>query len=393
MNILYLTHLYPTPNEPNSGVFNYQRVSALKKAGYDIKVVVPVSVTPPVQFIFPSFRIKKTAEFIRKVWFTGNKLQGFEEASYIKWIALPRKFLWSYQHAAMHYCIGKEISKIINDFNPEIVITSVLHPEGSFAKYLKKKFNLPVISIAEGSEILLYPGLYKGINRIIKTINSYCAKIVFVSQNMDEIISQKYNIPNSCVINNGYDKGMFYFVSQSGNDEKPYRILSVGSLDSIKGHDLILEAVRNIPDIFLTIVGTGELLAEYNRFIVENNLTGRIAIKELIDPENMREVYQSNDIFCMASRSEGFGIAVLEALACGLPVVAANKGIVPEVIKEGINGYIINGITAKCVKDGIVKAIDTKWDKKKISESVINYSWDKWAYEMNDLIKRTLKYY
>lgn len=390
MKILFISHLFPSEHEPYNGIFNLQRVKALKKKGHEIIVVVPVSITPPLKYLFPLIRMKKIKEYFKNVW-SNNAMQDQIPVYYLKWIALPRKILWRYQHAALNFCIKRKMAEIIDIHKPEIVITSVLHPEGSYAKYLKRIYNLPVISIAEGSELLIYPQLYKGIEKIINTINAYCDKIVFVSQNMAERVLSKYNVKNHCVINNGYETEWFFYSPRNDGNKTILRIVSVGSLSFIKGHDLLLEAVKNLSSAELTIIGAGDLHQEYTRFINENNLSRRVTIKEPIKPAELREEFLKYDVFCMPSRSEGSGIVSLEALACGLPVVVSKTGIIPEIIRNGENGFIVNELTSICLQENLIKAVNQKWNKKSIAESVLNYNWDKWAEEMTKIINNTCK--
>lgn len=391
MKILFFSHLYPSNYEVNSGICNIQRINALRKLGYEVKIVVPVSITPPLKYLMPIPQINKIFRHIKNMrHIEKNKNMDSIDAHYLKWLSLPMRYFWSYQLSALHLSIGRKIDKFINEYRPDIVITSVLHPEGGYAKYFKTKHKLHVISIAEGSELLVYPKLYKGIEKIVENINMYCDRVIFVSKDMAEIINKKYAIANTRVINNGYDDEMFYYSHKPEKCNSTFRILSVGNLDFIKGHDLLLEAVRNIPNVVLTIVGAGDLLKQYADYINENNLTGKVFLKGFVEPSKLNKIYRESDIFCLPSRSESFGVAVLEALACGLPVVASNRGIAKEVICNGVNGFIASDLTPECLEETLSKAISQKWDNKKISESVKDYSWNRWAHEIIEISKEIL---
>ena len=392
MKIVFFSHLFPSENEPSSGVFNHQRVRALEKLGHELIVIVPVCVTPPLKFLSPVPQPAKIRDFIEKVWFKKNsQKETSNNIHYIKWFPVPKKLLWSYQLEALHISINRKLSKIIEEFQPDLVITSVIHPEGSYAKYFKEKYKLPVLSIAEGSELLLYPQWYKGIERIVKIVNRYCDQVVFVSKEMRDIITKKYKIERSSIINNGYDDELFYYDPHGTKKNDLFQIISVGNLYHIKGHDLLLQAVKEIPDVSLTIIGSGDYYEKYLNFIKKNEMENRVSLLGYVAPEFLRNHYQSADFFCLPSRSESFGIAALEAMACGLPVISSNVGEMINIIKDGDNGYLAEVDSIKSLKNQIIKSKSTNWNHEKISTFVSgNYGWNIWADTFNHLIQNIL---
>ena len=89
---------------------------------------------------------------------------------------------------------------------------------------------------------------------------------------------------------------------------------------------------------------------------------------------------------CMPSRSNGFGIASLEALGCGLPLIAANVGGFSEIVIEGFNGFLIPSEETEAIAQPLTKAVITKWNNKEIEMlAKENYSWAKWAKQIEDL--------
>lgn len=325
MRILLFTHLFPSEYEPNNGIYNLHRVKALKNAGHDIVVAVPVSIIPPVKYMFPLPHVKKIYDYIKMIYSLTSMTDGHSATYYLGWIPIPGIMLWRHQHIFLYISIKCKISKIISVYKPDLIITSVLHPEGSCAKYFKQKYNLPVITIAEGSEVLVYPSLYKGFKEILDRINTFSDKVIFVSAEMEKELTCKYHFNNYYTINNGYDNEIFNYTPRRSRNGLSVRIISVGNLNNIKGHDLLLEAVKKIPNAILTIVGDGDLYGKYARYISNNRIQDRVVIKGYTKPKELNALLNANDIFCMPSRSESFGIASVEALACGMPVVASKK--------------------------------------------------------------------
>lgn len=132
---------------------------------------------------------------------------------------------------------------------------------------------------------------------------------------------------------------------------------TVGTLRREKGHDILLQALARLADLepTLLVVGDGPLaqsLAASSRALGVDRLVrwhGR-------DPDCL-PLLDAMDIFAFPSRSEGLGIAILEAMARGLPVVAARTGGIPEVVQDGVTGRLVPPESA----DALAQALRALW--------------------------------
>lgn len=387
MKIIILSHLFPGENDEFNGVCNLSRAKALKRSGNEILIIKPLSVLPPINYIFPLPRVKKLGALISKIFKMPQKyIYGGFPVIAIKWCPLPKRIFWWEQIYFFNYFIGKKIKKILEEYKPDAVITVVTHPEGTYTRYLKEICGCPIISIAEGSEVLLYPKLYRGIEKIVETLNKYSDRVIFVSENMASSAVEKYNFKKWCIIKNGYENSIFTLsLKNLSRDMKS--VLSVGSLEFNKGHDLLLNAILELPGWKLTIVGDGRLHQQYLNFIKEHRLTERVKIVQYLNQADLKKLYQSNGLFCMPSRSESFGVAAMEALSCGMPVIGSNTGIMGDVIKNRSNGFILSELTSLCIEETLINASKHPWDQEKIAATVKGYSWDKWAKDISSLIE------
>ena len=119
------------------------------------------------------------------------------------------------------------------------------------------------------------------------------------------------------------------------------RLLSVGTLVPRKGHDLLIAALAILQNLpwRLTILGDSErdpsTTAALRRAIAKAGLGERIALVGAVSPSELQQHYIAADLFVLASRHEGYGMAYAEAIAHGLPVIGTTAGAIPEAVPEG----------------------------------------------------------
>jgi len=123
-----------------------------------------------------------------------------------------------------------------------------------------------------------------------------------------------------------------------GHPESPL-LLSVGRLSAEKGIENLRPILEAIPGARLALVGDGP-----HRAALERHFAGMpVHFAGFLHGEELAAAYASSDIFLMPSRTETLGLVVLEAMSSGLPVVAARAGGIPEMIKDGVSGYLFDG--------------------------------------------------
>jgi glycosyltransferase involved in cell wall biosynthesis len=122
--------------------------------------------------------------------------------------------------------------------------------------------------------------------------------------------------------------------------EVPPLILSVGILAPRKGHDILLRALAHLTDLDWRAVIVGaphfpQTAAELRALCAELGLEGRVRLTGLIDEAALRDQYRRATVFALATRHEGYGIVLGEALLHGLPIVTCRVGAVPQTVPDG----------------------------------------------------------
>jgi glycosyltransferase involved in cell wall biosynthesis len=181
--------------------------------------------------------------------------------------------------------------------------------------------------------------------KILSRIVSNAAAIVTVSEYFKAYAAQKLNIDPEriYVAPNGVDINRFSPPKHRVHNET-CRLISVGRLERIKGHDILVKAAHLLKsqgaDISLTLVGDGKERENLERQVNELELGNLVHFLGDQPPDSIVEQLHRSDIFVMPSRDESFGVACIEAMATGLPVVASRVGGLPAFVEQGINGLL-----------------------------------------------------
>jgi len=186
------------------------------------------------------------------------------------------------------------------------------------------------------------------------------------------------------VIPNGVDTERFS-PSETTPESQTLRLLTVGRLSVTKRVEILIDAVDILRkqgcQILLKIVGGGQMLQKLKQIVNEKNLDNIIEITGRIDAEDMPEVYRQNDIFISASKLEGMSNAMLEAMASGLPIIAARCEGTEELIAE--NGLVIENATAEEIAKAIKKLIDDRQLRNQMSiaarQQAQRFTWEQIA--------------
>ena len=220
-------------------------------------------------------------------------------------------------------------------------------PSGPIGYWLKKRYGLPYIIRFGGGDI---PGfqdrfkfVYKIISPAVKVIWKNASALIANSEGLRQFALKFYNEKPIDVIYNGVD-AEGYYPDYSKRNSKRINLLFVSRLIERKGLQFIIPELKRIQqqtgkDIFLTIVGDGPYRTELEKLVDEYNVRDMVEFVGQKDKAELLCYYQAGDIFVFPSKREGMPNAVLEAMACGLPVVMTPCEGSSELVEE--NGEIV----------------------------------------------------
>jgi len=183
----------------------------------------------------------------------------------------------------------------------------------------------------------------------------------------------------------GFNSKNFHFVKSdllynlSGFSKDRLILLSIGKLMPHKNHRAMILAVKKLKEIYpkisLVIIGNGPLLSTYQHLISKLNLDHYVRIVTTkIPQQEMAKIYSSAYIYLCVSLKEIFGMTVLEAMACGTPVIGSNIGGMKDIIQSGKNGFLIDPRDIDGLCDCILKLLKDQRMRAKFSKCAIEIS-------------------
>jgi glycosyltransferase involved in cell wall biosynthesis len=120
--------------------------------------------------------------------------------------------------------------------------------------------------------------------------------------------------------------------------ERKLRLLFVGTINQRKGIKYLLEAIALLPKHRVELVVCGRVVDDLSLFA---GLRDQVDIRPSVSAEGLLEAYQTADVFVFPSLAEGFGHVLLEAMACGLPVISTRRTAAPDLIRPGMEGFLV----------------------------------------------------
>jgi glycosyltransferase involved in cell wall biosynthesis len=274
------------------------------------------------------------------------------------------------------------LGQLLQEVKPDTVNVHFYTEEALLFALLKTIFGYRLVISCHGSDVKNMKWMRR---RAAPFILSQADGVTCVSQNLAQKLNDQLPTdPAARVIHNGIDHS-FWNVDQEAKREaqREKNIVSVGALRCVKGHDVLLRSFRRVvnqhPQAKLKILGDGPKRREYESLISKTNLSGYVRLMGWCSKEKVREALKEATIFVFPSRHEGFGIALVEAMATGCPIVATKTGGIPEVV-GGTDAKLVPPASETALAEALIDALnDKEWRRNAGSASAqraAEFDWD-----------------
>jgi phosphatidylinositol alpha-1,6-mannosyltransferase len=259
--------------------------------------------------------------------------------------------------------LARDIDALAREVNADVIFLDPMLPLGHLGPRLRAA---PYVVVAHGAEITVpgrLPGTRQLARRVLRGASAVVAAGEYPAREAEHAAGTKLQ---TVIIPPGVDTERFAPVDSSheraairarfGLDPARPFVLGLSRLVPRKGFDVVIDAVRQLPDVQLVIAGTGRDRARLERRAHNVHFLGRIA------DDDLPLLYGAADVFAMCCRdrwggleAEGFGIVFVEAAACGVPAVAGRSGGAHEAVADGETGYVVPPRDVRAVRNAIEK--------------------------------------
>jgi len=283
----------------------------------------------------------------------------------------------------------------IRKINPDLVHIQSLYlgMPGCLAKKILKK---PYLIWSRGLDAY-FPDWFTRLTAGLILKNAQA--VIALTENMKKELKKNYK-GEIYVIPNGIDLAGFNNLSKSEMRKKlqinkeDKIILFVGRFRPEKGLEYLVKAMSIIKEkdreAKLLLAGEGPEEENLRNLIFEKQLTEFITFTGQIPHENVKDYMVASDIFVLPSLTEGFPNVLLEAMACGLPIVASKITGIPEIVINGENGFLVESKSPKEIAEKLLFLLNNPELRKKISRN--NLKKIK-CYSFESIIKKLEKVY
>lgn len=364
MHILILPSAYPTEDAPLRSTFFKEQAIALKEAGHEVGVIY--SETRRITGV--NFNTLKKFHF----QIEDKKEEGMNTIRLKGWnIFMMRNSigisLWIKQTVKLFNLYTKKYGK------PDLIHVHCGLYGGAAAALIKEKYNIPYIITEHSSNVLngtmdeyhrvLLEKGYDNANYLISVGEKLKEKMKGYTHNKIEVIP---NIVNT-------EK----FLPNNRAEEDVFRFLSVSFLNPNKNVDLTIKAFsrafKNKNNVELYIAGDGSERLKLEALVKDLSIESKVKFLGKVKREDLPSFLNNGDAFVLPSKYETFGVVYIEALACGLPIIATKCGGPEDFYREDL-GYIIDVGDEEALCDAMINIIENKekYDSTSMSKYVKN---------------------
>ncbi len=377
MRVASVSTLYPTRARPHLGVFVQRRLEALAHC---------------LQASHGALRLLKPTPWFPLL----RRRQAFKPAAHAAGDPVVQATPMFYLPGVMKCFDGRWLNRAVlptlqrwrDDEGFEVIDAHFGYPEGVGCVRAGERLGLPVFVTLRGSEVSYLEDAWIG-PQLVSALRR-CTGVIAVSRSLRQAVEARGIDPAKVrVIPNAVDDTLFYPAWKDERREKlgvainRRLVVSVGQLVHRKGHHILLKAFarlrKQVPRVELAIIGGAAYERSYPVFLKalarDLGLADAVRFVGPLPPVEVARWLQAADAFALATQREGCCNAVLEALACGLPVVTTDAGDNALYVDAPSYGRIVPAENPDALADSLAQVLTEEWDATAIAERVTGKSW------------------
>ncbi len=383
--IATFTSLYPNAAQPQHGLFVEHRLRQLLACG-----AVSASVVAPVPW-FP-FRAGVFGRYATFASVPPTERRHGIELVHPRYPVIPAIGMNIAPALMARWC--RPAVERLRAGGAQLIDAHYFYPDGVAAAKIAHALSMPFLVTARGSDVNVIAG-HTGPRRQILAAAAQAARVITVSRALrDRLIDLGVRPERIVVLRNGVDRRIFRPVARetarAATGMKGSTLLSVGNLIELKGHHLVIAALAGLPGTDLVIVGDGPDLGELQSLAGRLGVAPRVRFTGSIPQAELVNYYAAADALVLASSREGMANVLLEAMACGTPVVATAVSGNPEVVSSRHAGVLVHERTADALATAIRELLAAPPTSAQVVEHAAQFSWQATTQGQLELLREIL---
>jgi glycosyltransferase involved in cell wall biosynthesis len=385
-SLLTVTTLFPNPVQPTHGAFVATRLGKLLAAGeIDGEVIAPIPWLPPL-VNYPSLgRLARVPRVRRWENITIH---------HPRYLVVPKIGMKLTPHTLFWTLKGTLGKLLAQGRHFDLIDAHYFYPDGVAAVALAKHFGIPVSVTARGTDLNLIPK-YPAPRRMICEAAERADGLITVCQALKDSLVDLGTPPERVtVLRNGVDLDLFKpmdrDIARAALGLTRRTLGSVGWLIERKGHHHAIRALPALPDTDLLIVGEGPERSSLERLAAAEGVHDRVRFLGRVEQTHLPKIYSALDALVLASSREGWANVLLEAMACGTPVVASAVWGTPEVVTTPEAGVLMKRLDQQGVVEGVTRLFSSYPERVETRRYAERFSWDATTQGQLDLFRQIL---
>ncbi len=372
----------PGPGNPSGGIFVLRRLAAMA-SHVNVSVIQPIPWFPIVRAL-PAFA--REANHHQAHGLSIRHAPMF----YVPGVLKSLDGLWLYRS------VLSQLKTLKVEHGLDLIDAHFGYPEGVGALLAARKLGIPLFVTLRGfeAEYLNKPIIGRQIRYLLRNVDGCICVSHFLK---DLALANGAREDATTVIHNAVDSSLFFPGDRIaarralGLPTEAPIVISVGHLISRKRHHVLIDAFANVlrrtPDARLLIVGGPSFESDYpgrlHKQVSTLGLDDAVTFLGNLDADRVGEYLRAANLFALGTQREGCCNAVLEALACGLPVVTTPVGDNAHFVADGENGFIVDVDDRRGMAKAIVSGLaHGEWDPSHIAASLSVGNWGRVADEV-----------
>ena len=385
LRVLTFTTLYPNEAMPTFATFVEQRLRQLVASGeVDTRVVAPVPWFP--------FKAERFEPYARYARIPIREMRHGLDLWHPRFLVVPKVGMLLTPFTLFRAAIPAVNSLMAEGFDFDLIDAHYLYPDGVCGAMLARRFGKPLILTARGSDVNVIAKMRRPGRMIFSAIDHANAVITVSAALRDSLIGLGVDSAKITVIRNGVDTTVFRETDREETRRKlgieGRLLISVGNLIPLKGHDLVIRALAGLPDTRLVIAGAGPLKGALEGLAREMDVSGRVTFVGAVPQSELPALYSAADALILASSNEGLPNVIMEAIACGTPVIATKVGGIPEIIDSRAAGIVLEERSDSAIADAVTSLFSDPPGRIATAKLAENFRWSETTAAQLALFRR-----